>query len=401
LAIGTTAAVALAATVIISSRATGQRTDGSLSPKDGPGQVGTLDTTGFTPPPCFPCWEKTTIPENFDFQTPPALPPQWLATNAQGPPPVWGTSNSGVPVPPADTLPNAAFIDDPAVVSDKRLDSFQFELFESAFAFLTFRHNFNLEASSMDPNLGFDGGVLEVSFDNGNTFQDVLEAGGFFIMGGYNRTISTDRGSPIAGRQAWSGNSGGYITTILNIPNNQSQTRLRWRMASDSTGSGEGWRVDTMNVTFCHGEGTPCPTPTPTPTPTSVTPTPTPTPTPDEVCAAELPCGPFFFPPPTDFVVFLSCEDDSCSASSFTVNDVPADGCSGGGDFFVTFHFNTSPVVPGLNTMHLAFGGISCCGLRPAREVGCTFQLITPTPMPRATPTPRPRPTPHARPTPP
>ena len=30
-------------------------------------------------------------------------------------------------------------------------------------------------------------------------------------MGGYNRTISTDRGSPIAGRQAWSGNSGGFI----------------------------------------------------------------------------------------------------------------------------------------------------------------------------------------------
>src|SRR5213592_3316938 len=52
---------------------------------------------------------------------PPALPAGWLATNALGPPPLWVTSNSGVPTPPADTPPNAAFIDDPAVLSDKQL----------------------------------------------------------------------------------------------------------------------------------------------------------------------------------------------------------------------------------------------------------------------------------------
>ena len=76
---------------------------------------------------------------------------------------------------------------------------------------------FNLEASP-DPNIGFDGGVLEISTDGGNTFQDILAAGGSFVMGGYNRTISADRGSPIAGRQAWSGNSGGFITTMVNLP---------------------------------------------------------------------------------------------------------------------------------------------------------------------------------------
>ena len=95
-------------------------------------------------------------------------------------------------MPPADTLPNAAFIDDPAVVSDKRLDSVGIALSSSALT-LTFRHNFNLEASDEDPNLGFDGGVLEISTDGGNTFQDILAAGGSFAMGGYNRTISTDR----------------------------------------------------------------------------------------------------------------------------------------------------------------------------------------------------------------
>ena len=139
---------------------------------------------------------------------------------------------------------------------------------------LTFRQNFNLEASESDPNLGFDGGVLEISTDGGNTFQDILAAGGSFVTGGYNRTIASDRGSPIAGRQAWSGNSNGYITTVVNVPAIQKQGRLRWReMASDTSGGNEGWRVDSLYMTWCEGMGTPCPSPTPSPT---ATPTPTP-----------------------------------------------------------------------------------------------------------------------------
>ena len=144
-------------------------------------------------------------------------------------------------MPPADTPPNAAFVDDPGVVSDKRLDSLHFPV-SGASVQLLFEHNFNLEASDVDPNVGFDGGVLEMSFDGGNTFQDILTVGGSFIMGGYNRTISTDRGSPIAGRQAWSGNSGGFICTDgqpaippprrqVPLANGQRQQRLRRRLA--------------------------------------------------------------------------------------------------------------------------------------------------------------------------
>ena len=70
-------------------------------------------------------------------------------------------------MPPADTAPNALFIDDPAVVSDKRLDGCFLDFFEDCCVQLTFRHNFNLEASDSDPNLGFDGGVLELSTDGG------------------------------------------------------------------------------------------------------------------------------------------------------------------------------------------------------------------------------------------
>src|SRR5207247_1147373 len=169
-----------------------------------------------TPPECPP--GSNIVPvlvENFDGVTPPTLPPGWTATNAQGPPPLWVTSNSGVPMPPAYSPPNAAFIDDPAVVSDKRLTSPTAMIFEASWAQLTFRRNFNFEASSEDPGLGFDGGVLEYSTDGGNTFHYVPSSS--FVNGGYNRTISTDRGSPIAGLQAWSGNSEGFVTATVNL----------------------------------------------------------------------------------------------------------------------------------------------------------------------------------------
>jgi hypothetical protein len=272
--------------LIGSPDAIGQRAVGSASSQDGWDRVDNRVADDPTPPPCFPCWWRMTITENFDNVTPPALP-GWIATNAQGPPPLWVTSDSGVPIPPADIPPNAAFVDDPPVVSDKLVDSFSFSFFEGIDPVLTFRHNFNLEASDADPNLGFDGGVLEMSTDGGNTFQDILAAGGSFGMGGYNRTISTDRGSPIAGREAWSGNSHGFITTVVSLPNIQAPNSgiLRWRMASDTSGSNEGWRVDTVNITWCQGQGPPCsPSPAPTPTVTStptaprVTPRPHPTP---------------------------------------------------------------------------------------------------------------------------
>jgi subtilisin family serine protease len=269
---------------------------GSAGPPNnvtGWGRVDVLAAVSPTPAPqCSPCFHSMGWDQSFDNVTPPALPPAWVATNVQGPPPLWVTSDSGVPTPPADTSPNAAFIDDPAVVSDKRLDSQQFTIFEAFGGRLTFRQNFNLEASDADPDLAFDGGVLEISVDQGQTYQDIVDAGGGFLIGGYNRTISIDRGSPIGGRQAWSGNSGGFITTVVYLPALVIEGRLRWRMASDISGSGEGWRVDTVNVSWC--QGPPCTptatasatfTPTPTASP-SGTPTITPSATPTATATA-------------------------------------------------------------------------------------------------------------------
>src|SRR5690606_25288331 len=89
----------------------------------------------------------------------------------------------------------------------------------------------------------------------GGAFQDILAAGGTFGSGGYNATISGSFGSPIGGRQAWTGTSGGYRTTNVNLPAAASGqiVRFRWRMATDNSVASTGWSVDTirLSVTSC------------------------------------------------------------------------------------------------------------------------------------------------------
>lgn len=217
--------------------------------------------------------------ESFDNVTPPLLPPGWTAINAINPDGIfWQTSNSGQPIPPVNSPPNAAWVNDPDTISDKYLYSPPKLIDSFSSADLHFSNNYALQDT-------FDGGVLEVSVDAG-PFQDILAAGGFFARGGYNGTISTCCGNPLAGRQAWTGNSGGFIDTDVDLSGFSGHTiALRWRMASDFNGSSEGWRVD--NIFIVCERPTPTPTPAITPTPTATaTSTPTPTATPRSTATA-------------------------------------------------------------------------------------------------------------------
>ncbi len=163
-----------------------------------------------------------------------------MASNASGTA-LWVNSTTT-----PDTAPNDAFVDDPATVSDKRLDSVGIPI-TSPLTQVTFRNNYNMEST-------YDGGVLEVSSPNINAgaFTDITNAavGGSFVSGGYNGTINATFSNPLAGRSAWTGNSSGYITTVANLgPNVAGQTiKLRFRMGSDTSIAGTGWRVDTLSV---------------------------------------------------------------------------------------------------------------------------------------------------------
>jgi hypothetical protein len=202
---------------------------------------------------------------------------------------------------------------------------------------LMFRNNYSLENTHA-------GGVLEISIDGG-PFQDILAGGGSFGQGGYNGTISNCCGNPLAGRQAWTGTSGGFITTQVGVPQGHTII-LRWRMGSDSSNtSGPGWRIDTVQMI--------CERPTPTSTPTATPPTPTPTVTPPSPTPTATPPS----PTPT-------------ATATFTPTPTP-----------------TATHTP-----------IATATATPTNTPSAT-PTATPTPTARPTPTVRPNPTPRTRPT--
>src|SRR5207248_2369722 len=155
----------------------------------------------------------------------PTLPAGWT-TSASGAEPLWVSSSSA-----NSSAPNSAFSADGNNIGVNELVSPPINLPASP-GQLVFRHNYNLEAPTTG-NTGYDGGVLEIKIGAGS-FTDILGAGGSFVSGGYNRTLSSSYSNPLGGRQAWSGNSSGFITTTVNLPPSAAgQTiQLRWRCGS-------------------------------------------------------------------------------------------------------------------------------------------------------------------------
>jgi hypothetical protein len=185
----------------------------------------------------------------FDGVTAPTLPAGW-ATSSQAGLYSWTTVSGS-----ADSPPNAAHATDPPVVSLTSLESPDIAVPATPAAItLTFRHSYSLES-------GYDGGVLELKVGAG-AFQDVVSAGGAFAAGGYNSELSTEYENPLGGRQAWTGPSGGYVTTTVHLPASVSgQTiRLRWRLGSDNSVGAAGWSVDSISL---RAGSTCCTSPTP------------------------------------------------------------------------------------------------------------------------------------------
>ena len=150
-----------------------------------------------------------------------------------------------------DSAPNDAFVPDQDMISDKVLDRTGITV-TSASAMLTFRNNFDTEVSG---GVFWDGGVLEVSTPiiSAGDFLDITDShvGGSIVSGGYTGEISGDANNPLAGRMAWSGTSGGYINTVVNLgPNLNGQViTLRWRMGTDEAVAFPGWRIDGISIT--------------------------------------------------------------------------------------------------------------------------------------------------------
>jgi hypothetical protein len=147
------------------------------------------------------------------------------------------------------------------------------------------------------------------------------------------------------------------------------------------------------------------PTPTATATATStatIPPSPTPTPSVCFVIITDPGCGSVINTQQVDFTVNLSDPTDPSSVqpTDFTVNGIPSDSYMIFNNLEIVFHFNTSPVVQGLNVMHIPACAFKC-SIGCTSELTCTFtyQPSTPTPTPTATATATPVLTPSATPT--
>ena len=110
-------------------------------------------------------------------------------------------------------------------------------------AFLVFIHKYATEAT-------YDGGVVEVSTDNGSTWTAVPSAK--FIKGSYNGIITTVNTAQIgpANLAAFTGASQGYITSIAKLDNYAGMNiKFRFRMVADAPGTAvEGWSIDNVLV---------------------------------------------------------------------------------------------------------------------------------------------------------
>jgi len=123
-------------------------------------------------------------------------------------------------------------------VTDKSIVSSPFS--PSQTSVLSFYHKHQFED-------GFDGGVLEISTDEGITWIDL---GNQMTTGGYNDTLNGGFSQPLGAREAWSGNQNNYGLVEVDLsPYATELVQVRWRMGTDSSVNDGDWKVDDILVT--------------------------------------------------------------------------------------------------------------------------------------------------------
>ena len=173
------------------------------------------------------------VPLEEDFDVNSTLPESWTVIQTDsgvG----WSTTTSR-----RDTLLRSAFTRGIGAVGESILTSPSFVLSASG-GTLQFRHLYRTE-------VGFDGGVLEVS-RNGGEWVDVLTSFGLSVSGGYDRNIREGFNSAIASQMAWTGRLTSFQTTSVTLPGawGGETIQFRWRFVEDESGTSEGWWVDTI-----------------------------------------------------------------------------------------------------------------------------------------------------------
>lgn len=159
----------------------------------------------------------------------------WMVTT--NPPP--NLPDAGEDDFPSTSFPPGAFVPDSPGSGQSSVTTMPF-LIQGAQAQLFFHHSFLFAPTN-------DGGVLEIAIGS-LPFIDILQAGGSFSQNGYDVVLSDL--NPLGTRSAWSGDSGGWLPTWVNLPASAAgQTiQLRWRFAGISGLANGGWFINSVRV---------------------------------------------------------------------------------------------------------------------------------------------------------
>src|SRR5205085_2281852 len=111
---------------------------------------------------------------------------------------------------------------------------------------LSFYHIYNFEP-------GFDGGVMEVSTDDGDTWEDL---GSRMLVGGYDGKVTAASSNPLGNRFAWTarGRPGVFSQVIISLDDFVGKrVKLRFQAGFDeATGildGYQGWFIDDIRIT--------------------------------------------------------------------------------------------------------------------------------------------------------
>ncbi len=147
------------------------------------------------------------------------------------------TDNFVVSGAQSQSAPFAFFAVNPTNVSNFSLATNTPVALGAAPPILSFWHSYNTEG-------GWDGGIVEISTNNGGSWQDL---GPYMTENGYNSGLGLGSGNPLGGRSAFSGNSNGFIrTTVSLLPFANQNALFRFSFSSDDNTAEFGWYLDDL-----------------------------------------------------------------------------------------------------------------------------------------------------------
>ncbi len=129
-------------------------------------------------------------------------------------------------------------------VTDQNLDSLEFALPAIPGITLEFWSWQEIEYSGTGC---YDGGIVEASTDGGSSWTQLPDASMLTLP--YDGPVSTSFSNPIGGQNAWCGDPRDWTYTVVDLTAYAgSNVKLRFRMATDSSVSREGWYIDDVRV---------------------------------------------------------------------------------------------------------------------------------------------------------